>query len=207
MKNLKGIRLYYDDLPDNLIFKKSVAIDTEAMGLNHERDRLCLVQLSEGDGVCHLVKIAQSPRPAPNLVSLLQNQSIEKIFHFARFDIKALYKGLGIFCSPPFYCTKIASRLVRTYTDHHGLGTLCREFLGIHLSKGEQSSDWGAETLTDAQKSYAASDVLYLHLLQSHLNTLLLREGRNEIFRSICSFLPTRVKLDLAGFPDDIYDH
>jgi len=207
MKNLRGIRLYKDDLPEDVTFKKSVAIDTETMGLRHKRDRLCLVQLSEGDGVCHLVQISHPIRPAPHLVRLLLDRSIEKIFHYARFDLASLYLGLGALCEGPLYCTKIASRLARTYTDYHGLKTLCRELLGTDISKAEQSSDWGAETLTDSQKSYAASDVLYLHGLKARLDAMLVREGRHELFQSICRFLPTRVILDISEFSEDIFSH
>ncbi len=206
IKNHKDIRLYKDDLPENVTFK-SVAIDTEAMGLNHRRDRLCLVQLCAGDGVCHLVKIAQRPAPAPRLCKILADRSIEKIFHFARFDIASLYCGLGQLCVPPIYCTKIASRLTRTYTDHHGLRALCRELLGTDIPKFEQCSDWGAEELSESQRSYAASDVLYLHTLKSRLDHMLKRESRYELFRATCDFLPTRVLLDLEGFEQDIFSH
>ena len=207
MKNLRGIRVYRDDLPEDTRFKKSVAIDTETMGLLHKRDRLCLVQLSEGDGVCHLVQMSHPIRPAPNLTRMLLDRSVEKIFHYARFDLASLYLWLGVLCEGPIYCTKIASRLTRTYTDHHGLKALCRELLGTDISKNEQSSDWGAEALTDGQKSYAASDVLYLHGLKGRLDVLLTREGRYELFQSICQFLPTRVILDISGFPEDIFAH
>ena len=207
MKNLRGIRLYQDDLPEDLLFKRSVAIDTEAMGLVHKRDRLCLVQLSEGDGVCHLVKMSHPIRPAPFLKRLLLDRTVEKIFHYGRFDIAALYLGIGVLCESPIYCTKIASRLSRTYTDHHGLRSLCRELLGVDLSKSEQSSDWGAEILTESQKSYAASDVLYLHAIKARLDAFLLREGRHDLFQAVCRALPTRVILDISGFPEDIFAH
>jgi ribonuclease D len=207
MKNLRGIRLYQDDLSEDVVFKNSVAIDTETMGLRGGRDRLCLVQLSSGDGVCHLVRIAPSPAKAPRLERLLADKNIEKIFHYGRFDIASLYQGLGVWCDGPVYCTKIASKLGRTYTDHHGLRSLCRELLGVDISKAEQSSDWGADVLTDAQKSYAAGDVLYLHALRVRLDNILKREGRYALFSALCGFLVTRVKLDLAGYPEDIYAH
>jgi ribonuclease D len=201
------IRLYKDDLPDNVIFDRSVAIDTETMGLEHGRDRLCLVQLCQGDGIAHLVQIAPQPAPAPRLVALLKNPQVEKLFHFARFDLRSLYEGLGVLCHGSIYCTKIASRLVRTYTQYHGLATLCRELLGTEMSKAEQSTDWGREELTDAQKHYAASDVLYLHALKCQLDARLHRENRYELFRSICQFLPTRIMADIHGFSDDLFAH
>jgi len=207
MKKPIDVRLYADDLPDNVIFERSVAIDTETMGLETGRDRLCLVQMCQGDGICHLVQIAREPRPAPRLCAMLLNSNVEKIFHFARFDIRALYVGLDALCAGTIYCTKIASRLVRTYTQYHGLASLCRELLGADLSKSEQCSDWGTETLTDAQKQYAASDVLYLHALKSQLDVRLNREGRQDLFRAICRFLPTRVLADVSGFPDDLFTH
>ncbi len=207
MKKPTDVRLYADDLPDNVVFDRSVAIDTETMGLETERDRLCLVQMCQGDGICHLVQVARKPRPAPRLTAMLVNPNVEKIFHFARFDIRSLYVGLGALCAGPIYCTKIASRLVRTYTQYHGLASLCRELLGTDLSKSEQCSDWGVENLTDAQKQYAASDVLYLHALKSQLDVRLNRENRQDLFRAICRFLPTRVLADVEGFPDDLFTH
>jgi ribonuclease D len=209
VKNLRGIRCHQHDLPDGLVFPNGVAIDTEAMGLRlfGKRDRLCLVQLSGGDGLCHLVQIAPEPHPAPNLSRLLTDSQVEKIFHYGRFDIASLYQGIGVLCSAPIYCTKLASRLVRTYTDHHGLRILCRELLGVEISKAEQSSDWGADVLTESQKSYASSDVLYLHALKARLNVMLLREKREALFKELCQFLPTRVILDLSGFEEDIFAH
>jgi ribonuclease D len=205
-KNI-DVRLYKDDLPEDVVFDRSVAIDTETMGLESGRDRLCLVQMCQGDGICHLVQISREPKPAPRLKKMLENPNIEKLFHFARFDLRSIYVGLRVLCQGPIYCTKIASRLVRTYTQYHGLGSLCRELLGADLSKAEQCSDWGAETLTDAQKQYAAMDVLYLHALKSQLEARLIREGRQELCRSICNFLPTRVIADVSGFPDDLFAH
>ena len=172
------------------------------------RDRLCVVQLSGGDGVCHLVQIAQGQSAAPNLKRLMEDQSIVKIFHYARFDVMVLKYALGIITNPVF-CTKIASKLARTYTDRHGLADLCREILGTDLSKQQQSSDWGADELTEAQKTYAASDVLHLHGLRERLDTMLAREGRDHLARACFDFLPHRVALDLAGFGagDDIFQH
>jgi ribonuclease D len=207
MKKTLDVRLYKDDLPENVVFERSVAIDTETMGLESGRDRLCLVQMCQGDGICHLVQIERTPRPAPRLKKMLLNPQVEKIFHFARFDIRSLYVGLDALCAGPIYCTKIASRLVRTYTQYHGLGSLCRELLGTDLSKAEQCSDWGADSLTEAQKQYAAMDVLYLHALKSQLDVRLRRENRQELFQAICHFLPTRVVADVAGFPDDLFAH
>jgi ribonuclease D len=206
-RSVKHIRVYHDDLGQDVVFTNSVAIDTETMGLVHRRDRLCVVQMSEGNGTCHLVKFSNPIRSAPNLVKILENKAIEKVFHFARFDLGSLYAGLGVMCQGPIYCTKIASKLVRTYTDHHGLRALCRELLSVDISKTEQSSDWGHDELTDAQKNYAASDVLHLHALKARLDHLLRREGRYDLFQSICRFLPTRVHLDLMGFDADIFCH
>lgn len=204
-----SIRQHKGDLPSLESYPAggAVAIDTETMGLNPHRDRLCVVQLSPGDGTVDVVQISQGQREAPNLKHLLEDTQRVKIFHFARFDIAALRAGLGIATSPVF-CTKIASRLVRTYTDRHGLKDITRELLGIELSKQQQSSDWGAETLTDAQLSYAASDVLHLHALRDALSVLLEREGRMEIAQACYDFLPTRAQLDLVGWPEtDIFAH
>jgi ribonuclease D len=206
MKNLKGIRLVQHDLPENFEPGHSVGIDTEAMGLCGGRDRLCLVQISNGDGICYLIQVAPNPQPAPRLAQLLTNPSVEKIFHFARFDVGILYRTFAALCQP-IYCTKIASRLARTYTERHGLKEICRELLGTEISKSEQSSDWGAETLTDNQKSYAASDVLYLHGLRRRLDDMLRRENRLELFKSVCRCLPARVLLDCSGFEYDIFAH
>ncbi|MEX2617526.1 MAG: ribonuclease H-like domain-containing protein [Alphaproteobacteria bacterium] len=201
------IVLHQGDLPGDVDFGDSVAIDTETMGLDPHRDRLCLVQLSAGDGTCHLVKMPTSGCDAPNLARLLTDRKVLKLFHFARFDIAALRKGLGAETGP-VYCTKIASKLVRTYTDRHGLKDLCRELLGIDLSKQQQSSDWGAATLTDAQMAYAASDVLYLHELRARLDEMLAREGRMHLAQAAFEFLPVRAELDLAGWDEqDIFAH
>lgn len=202
-----SIELHQGDLPDGVDFGDSVAIDTETMGLNPHRDRLCLVQLSAGDGNCHLVQIPATDRDAPNLKRLLTDPEIVKLFHFARFDIAALKNGLGVDCAP-VYCTKIASKLVRTYTDRHGLKDLCRELLEIDLSKQQQSSDWGAQSLSEAQKTYAASDVLHLHALREKLDEMLRREDRTHLAEAAFGFLPTRAELDLAGWEEtDIFAH
>lgn len=199
--------LYKNDLPDGLDLGPVVAIDCETMGLNPQRDRLCVVQLSGGDGNGHIVQIAPGQKEAPNLAALLENPNVLKLFHFGRFDIAAMYHAFGALAAP-VYCTKIASRLVRTYTDRHGLKNLCQELIGLDISKQQQMSDWGAETLTDAQLEYAASDVLYLHQLKEALDFRLAREGRTELAQSCFDFLPTRAKLDLAGWPEiDIFAH
>ena len=199
--------LHKGDLPNQLNLGPIVAIDCETMGLNFHRDRLCLVQLSSGDEIVHMVQIASGQHSAPNLCKLLSDEKVLKIFHFGRFDIAALLKTFGILTSP-VYCTKIASKLVRTYTDRHGLKNLLQELLGIDISKQQQSSDWGAVTLTDAQLEYAASDVLYLHSLKDELDLRLLREGRMDLAKSSFDFLPTRARLDLIGWPEtDIFAH
>jgi len=200
--------LYQNDLPNNLIFSgNSIAIDTEAMGLNIGRDRLCLIQISAGDGNCHLVKFSQNNFQAPNLKKLLSNNDILKIFHYGRFDLAILKYHLQIDIKN-IYCTKIASKLVRTYTDSHGLKTICEELLGIEISKKQQSSDWGNNEISDKQIDYASSDVLYLHSLKEKLDTMLIRENRMEIYKSCVEFLPIRVDLDLAGFSNvDIFSH
>ena len=201
------IHLYQNDLPADLDLGPSVAIDCETMGLNPHRDRLCLVQLSSGDGDAHLVQIAKGQTEAPNLARLLTDPKVLKLFHFGRFDIAAMYQAFGALTAP-VYCTKIASKLVRTYTDRHGLKYLLQELLDIDISKQQQSSDWGADTLSEAQKAYAASDVLYLHRLKAALDTRLEREGRAEIAQACYDFLPTRARLDLAGWPEiDIFSH
>jgi len=200
-------QVHKGDLPDGLDFGDTVAIDTETMGLNPLRDRLCLVQLSAGDGVCHLVQFAQDSYDAPNLKRLLGDPNVTKLFHFARFDLAMIKHYLGVDCGP-VYCTKIASRLTRTYTDRHGLKDLCKEILGIDLSKQQQSSDWGADTLTEEQINYAASDVLHLHRLRERLDAMLVREGRADMAEAAFAFLPVRAALDLAGFEsDDIFAH
>ena len=199
--------LHKGDLPDTLDLGSIVAIDCETMGLNLYRDRLCLVQLSGGDGVAHMVQIAAGQNSAPNLCELMTNSNILKIFHFGRFDIAVLLKTFGILTSP-VYCTKIASKLVRTYTDRHGLKNLLQELLDTDISKQQQSSDWGSEILTDAQLEYAASDVLYLHRLKDELDLRLKREGRLDLAKSCFDFLPTRARLDLSGWPEtDIFAH
>jgi len=201
------IRLHRGDLPDLAAYTGAVAIDTEAMGLDPRRDRLCVVQLSPGDGSADVVQIAAKPGDAPNLKKLLADKSKVKIFHFARFDVGILYNAFGVM-PEPIYCTKIASRLARTYTDKHGLKDLTREVLGIDLSKQQQSSDWGADELTDAQVAYAASDVLHLHSLKDRLDAMLAREHRAELAAACFRFLPERVRLDLAGWAnEDIFAH
>jgi ribonuclease D len=201
------VRLHRGDLPDLSRYTGAVAIDTEAMGLDPHRDRLCVVQLSPGDGSADVVQLGRAIGPAPNLTRLLADPAKTKIFHFARFDIGMLHRWLGVM-PQPVYCTKIASRLCRTYTDKHGLKDLTKELLGKDVSKQQQSSDWGAEQLTDAQVSYAADDVLNLHALKAKLDTMLAREGREEIAAACFAFLPTRAKLDLAGWDaEDIFSH
>jgi len=201
------IRLHRGDLPDISGYKGAVAIDTETMGLDLHRDRLCVVQLSPGDGSADVVQIAAQPANAPNLKRLLADQSLLKIFHFARFDLGMLYKAFGVMPEPVF-CTKIASRLTRTYTDKHGLKDLVREVLGQDLSKQQQSSDWGAGELSEAQISYAAADVTHLHALKAKLDAMLAREGREQLAAACFRFLPDRVRLDLAGFAaEDIFAH
>ena len=199
--------LYQNDLPDGLNLGPIVAIDCETMGLNPHRDRLCVVQMSGGNGDAHLVQIAKGQTSAPNLEKMLTDPDVLKLFHFGRFDIAAMLNAFGVLTAP-VYCTKIASKLCRTYTDRHGLKNLLDELLGVDISKQQQMSDWGAETLTDAQLSYAASDVLYLHAMKEKLDARLAREGRTEIANACFEFLPTRAKLDLAGWPEiDIFAH
>jgi ribonuclease D len=198
--------LYQDDLPDGLDLGPVVAIDTETMGLNPQRDRLCLVQLCGGDGQAHLVQIREN-HAAPNLKKLLTDPAVLKLFHFARFDIAAIQAYLGV-VTQPVYCTKVASRLCRTFTDRHGLKDLVRDLLGVEISKQMQSSDWGADTLSPEQLRYAASDVLYLHAMREKLNAMLAREGRTELAQACFAFLPVRAALDLAGWPEiDIFAH
>jgi ribonuclease D len=199
--------LHMDDLPDGLDLGPVVAIDCETMGLNPHRDRLCVVQLSSGDGSAHLVQVSREIAPAPNLTRLLTDPNVLKLFHFGRFDIAVLRHSYGV-TTAPVYCTKIASKLVRTYTDRHGLKYLLSELLGVDISKQQQSSDWGARKLTDAQQSYAASDVLYLHKLRETLDGMLAREGRTDLAQRCFAFLPTRAELDLLGWPEtDIFSH
>ena len=206
-KTLDHIHLYHDDLPADLDLGQSIAIDTETMGLNPHRDRLCLVQISSGDGQAHLVKISHPKKPAPRLAAILADEAVEKLFHFARFDLAALSNGIGP-VNGPVYCTKIASKLCRTYTDRHGLSELVREILSVELSKQQQSSDWGASELTPDQLRYAASDVLYLHGLKSALDERLLRENRMDFAQACFDFLRTRADMDLTGFENtDIFSH
>jgi ribonuclease D len=208
---MSTIQLHKHDLPAGLNFGPIVAIDTETMGLNPQRDRLCLVQLSAGDGTAHLVQIIP-PAPGttpdcPNLKALLTDPSVTKLFHYARFDIAALLNGLGVLTAPVI-CTKIASKLVRTYTDRHGLKDLCRDLAGVEISKQQQTSDWGAADLLPEQLSYAASDVLYLHAIWAKLESLLAREGRTEIAHAAFGFLPARAQLDLLGYAEpDLFQH
>ena len=199
--------IYKGDLPDGLDMGPIVAIDCETMGLNPKRDRLCVVQLSSGDGHAHLVQVAKGQTAAPNLCQMLEDPNVLKLFHFGRFDIAAMKAAFGV-VTAPVYCTKIASRMTRTYTDRHGLKNLLQELLSVDISKQQQSSDWGVEQLSKAQVEYAASDVLYLHRLRERLNEMLIREGRMELAQSCFDFLPTRAELDLAGWPEsDIFAH
>jgi ribonuclease D len=199
--------LHRGDLPPGLSFGSSVAVDSETMGLNPHRDRLCVVQLSAGDGDCHLVQLPLGQYDAPNLKALLADPKVLKIFHFGRFDIAVMKQYLDV-VTTPVYCTKIASKLVRTFTDRHGLKDLCKELLDVDLSKQQQSSDWGADSLTDAQRDYAASDVLYLHRLKEKLDVMLAREGRTELAQACFDFLPSRAILDLEGWPEiDVFAH
>ncbi|CAD5295766.1 Ribonuclease D [Bosea sp. 62] len=201
------IRLHRGDLPDGFEPGPILAIDTETLGLNPQRDRLCVVQLSRGDGTADVVQIPKGARAPANLCRILADPGVLKLFHFARFDIAALEKAFGV-VTAPVYCTKIASKLVRTYTDRHGLKDLVRELLGVELSKQQQSSDWGADTLTEAQLGYAASDVLHLHALKAKLDVMLEREGRAHLAKACFDFLPARAELDLAGWPEvDIFAH
>ena len=202
-----AIEVHQGDLPADLDFGASIAVDTETMGLNPARDRLCVLQISEGDGNSHLVQFGPDEFTAPNLLSLLTDPGITKIFHFARFDIAAIRQHLNVLCAP-VYCTKIASRLARTYTDRHGLKDLCRELLKVDLNKQQQQSDWGAETLSKEQLQYAAADVLYLHDLKQVLDAMLEREGRMHFAKACFAFLPVRAELDLAGWSgEDLFAH
>jgi ribonuclease D len=202
-----AVKLYKGDLPSGLELGSSVAVDTETLGLVPRRDKLCLVQLSAGDGNAHLVQLDRASYDAPNLKALFADPAVTKIFHYARFDVAAIRQYLGV-DTAPLYCTKIASKLTRTYTDRHGLKDLIKELLGIELNKQQQSSDWGAHMLSDAQKQYAAQDVIYLHELKARLDQMLAREGREEIARACFAFIPTRAALDLAGWTeDDVFAH
>jgi ribonuclease D len=201
------IRLHRGDLPSHYEPGTSIAIDTETLGLNPHRDRLCVVQISTGDGTADVVQIARGAQSAPHLKRVLADPAVTKIFHFARFDLSSLFLGLGVMPSS-VYCTKIASKLTRTYTDRHGLKDLCRELLGVDLSKQQQSSDWAAETLSDDQLKYAASDVLHLHALKAKLDIMLAREDRTEVANECFRFLPARAQLDLMGWAEtDIFAH
>lgn len=208
MEHPLTIHLYQNDLPDGLTLGPIVAIDTETMGLDPRRDRLCLVQLSSGDGNAHLVQIAKGQTTAPNLTRLLTDPAITKLFHFGRFDIAAMLKAFGVITAP-VWCTKIASRLIRTYTDRHGLKYLLQDYVGVDVSKAQQTSDWGSAKLTDAQRDYAASDVLYLHKLKDALQAILIRENRLDLAQRCFDFLPTRAELDLLGWeePNDLFHH
>jgi len=202
-----AIKLYKGDLPHGLDFGASVAVDTETLGLVPRRDKLCLVQLSSGDGNAHLVQVDRGSYDAPNLKALMSNPQVTKIFHYARFDVAVMKHYLGV-DTFPIYCTKIASKLTRTYTDRHGLKDLIKELLGIDLNKQQQSSDWAAHVLSDAQKQYAAQDVIYLHELQARLDQMLAREGRSELARACFDFVPVRAALDLAGWSEeDVFSH
>lgn len=200
------VSVHHNDLPAGLTFGPVVAVDTETLGLKHKRDRLCVVQLSSGDGTAHLVTFDGSDYSAPNLRKLMADKNVLKLFHFARFDIAAIKQYLGVVCAP-VYCTKLASKLARTYTDHHSLKTLCRELLGVELDKQQQTTDWGCLPLTDAQIAYASSDVLYLHQLRDKLDALIAREGRQQLLQSCLDFLPARGELDLAGWEEDVFAH
>ncbi len=202
-----AITFHEGDLPPDVSFGGTVAIDTETMGLNPHRDRLCLVQLSAGDGDAHLVRFRKNSYDAPNLKALMTDPKVTKLFHYGRFDVAMLLRYLGV-VSAPVYCTKIASKLVRTFTDRHSLRDLCRELAGIEISKEQQSSDWGADHLSEQQMAYAASDVLHLHVIRKKLDEMLAREGRTELAQACFDFLPTRVALDLAGWSEvDIFHH
>ncbi len=203
-----NVHLHKGDLPPGLTFGDTVAVDSETMGLDPHRDRLCLIQVSRGDGDCHLVQFApQSRYDAPHLKALLSDPKVLKLFHFARFDLAVIEHYLETACGP-VYCTKIASRLTRTFTDKHGLKDLCRDLLGVEISKQQQSSDWGADDLTEEQRRYAASDVLHLHALKEKLDTMLARENRKELAEACFTFLPFRARLDLKGWPEtDIFQH
>jgi len=201
------VHVHRGDIPAGMDFGDAVAVDTETQGLNLQRDRLCVVQLSAGDGVCHLIQLAADDFAAPNLKALLTDPGVTKIFHFARFDVAIMKRWLGITINP-VYCTKIASKLVRTYTDRHGLKDVTRELVGVELSKAQQSSDWAALDLSEAQQIYAASDVLNLHAIRERLQEMLEREGRTELAQACFDFLETRAELDLAGWPEtDIFAH
>ncbi|MDC0032863.1 ribonuclease H-like domain-containing protein [Pelagibacteraceae bacterium] len=198
--------LYKNDLDDGIVFKGNVAIDTEAMGLDPARDRLCLIQIFDGETDCHMVQFENSNTESPNLIKLLNDENIQKIFHYARFDMAALRHALKIDVKN-VYCTKIASKIARTYTNNHGLKDLCKELLGVEISKKQQSSDWGNSNLSKEQIAYAANDVIYLHQIKNKLDEMLVREDRQLLVDACLSFLPTRVELDLRGWENDIFSH
>ena len=204
----KSIEIHQGDLPDDLVFGSSVAVDTETLGLKPHRDRLCLIQVSAGDGICHLVQFPNANyENASNLKTLITDTKVTKIFHYARFDVAIIKKNLGVLCAP-VYCTKIASRLVRTYSGNHGLKDVTRELVGIELNKEQQSSDWAVDTLSTDQIEYAAADVLHLHKIKEKLDKMLIREGRTKLAEACFEFLPTRTDLDLAGWgEEDIFSH
>ncbi|MGQ0664239.1 MAG: ribonuclease D [Pseudomonadota bacterium] len=202
-----AVHVHRGDLAAGLTFGEAVAVDTETMGLNPHRDRLCLVQLAGGDGDCHIVRLAKGHTEAPRLKALMSDPALTKIFHFARFDLAVLRRFLGVMPAP-IYCTKTASRLARTFTDRHGLKELCKDLINVDLAKEQQTSDWGADELTPAQLKYAAADVLYLHALKARLDDMLVREGRRDLAEACFRFLPTRAELDLEGWPqEDIFAH
>ena len=201
------IKLHFNDLPDNIVFKNSIAIDTETMGLKHSRDRLCLVQISSGNGICHLVKIENIEKKPKNLIKIFKNKKLIKIFHYARFDVGVLKHTYNVDIDN-VYCTKIASKLTRTFTDKHGYKDLCKELLNKNISKEEQSSDWGSKKLTIAQQKYAATDVLYLHQIKDKLDSILIREKRTKLAQDCFNFIKIRTDLDLLGWAeDDIFKH
>ena len=201
-----SITLHKGDLPDGVTFSGSVAVDTETLGLKTLRDKLCLVQLSDGDGTAHIVQLDRENYEAPNLKKLLGDRNVVKIFHYARFDVAVIAHYLRIHCAP-LWCTKIGSKLARTYTDRHGLRDVCRELLNVELNKQQQTSDWGAEELSEDQLKYAANDVYHLHDLKNKLDALLTREGRTELAQKCFDFLPTRAFMDLESWPDDLFEH
>ena len=204
---LPKIYLHNDDIPDNISLGNQIAIDTETLGLNPSRDRLCLVQINDGNEYTHLIRVSSQINPAPNLIKILESKKIQKLFHFARFDVAVMTKSYGVTVNN-IYCTKIASKIARTYTDKHSLKSLCDELLNISLSKEEQSSDWGAEKLTENQKKYAANDVIYLHKIKQALDLILERENRNDLAKSCFEFINTQVELDLRGWSNqNIFDH
>ncbi|RZO34200.1 MAG: ribonuclease D [Hyphomicrobiales bacterium] len=205
--NLPKIYLHNDDIPENISLGNQIAIDTETLGLNPSRDRLCLVQINDGNEFTHLIRVSSKINPAPNLIKILESKKIQKLFHFARFDVAVMTKSYGVTVNN-IYCTKIASKIARTYTDKHSLKSLCDELLNISLSKEEQSSDWGAEKLTENQKKYAANDVIYLHKIKQALDSILERENRIDLAKSCFEFINTQVELDLRGWGNqNIFDH